>query len=75
MYVVNGNVDIPASKTVVIVDEGDATSYHRQSDLPWRAFACPIEVTTETDSVPRLEAEVRGYEPCLRPACFGEPQD
>lgn len=71
---VNGHVDIPASKTVVIVPDAETNCYHRQKRVPWRQFACPIEVAGETDSVPRMEAEVRGYEPCLRPACFGEPE-
>ena len=68
------DVDIAASETVVVVNGGDGTSYHRQNVLPWRAFACPIEIDTEAERVPRLEAERRGYEPCRRPHCFGIPE-
>ncbi|MFT4922615.1 MAG: hypothetical protein ACI8XM_001832 [Haloarculaceae archaeon] len=68
------DVDVPPSKTVVIVNGGDGNKYHRQTVLPWRAFACPIETASETERVPRLEAEVRGYDPCLRSDCFGNSQ-
>ena len=68
------DVDITASETVVIVNGGDGTSFHRQNVQPWRAFACPIEIDAETERLPRLEAELRGYEPCRRANCFGIPE-
>lgn len=67
------DIDVPPSKTVIIVNGGDGAKYHRQNVLPWRAFACPITTDSQTAKVPRLAAEVRGYEPCLRPNCFGNP--
>ena len=72
MGVMEEHVDIPPSKTVVIINGGDGHRYHRQSHVPWRSFACPIETDSETERIPRLKAEVRDYEPCLRPACFGD---
>jgi len=67
-------VDIPASKTVVVVNGGSGGRFHRQPTLPWREFACSIESTAETERIPRLRAEQRDYEPCLRPDCFGVPE-
>lgn len=68
------DVDVPASKTVVIVDSETGEHFHRRPTLPWREVACAAGVTADTELVPRLEAERRGYEPCLCPDCFGTPE-
>lgn len=68
------DVDIPVSATVVIVDSEDAERFHRPPVLPWREVACVVGVTADTKRMPRLEAERRGYEPCLCPDCFGKPE-
>lgn len=64
-------VDIPPSKTVVVSESG--TKYHRQSSLPWRDAGCPTDLAPEIREIPLLEAEKRGYDPCCRADCFGEP--